>query len=180
MSDPWTAAWEEAEATAPPDVILYPTLELQHPAFLDTDGVTQIPIRCVTGVADDMDFGIEAGATYNGGGTGTFQAIPFFADRPEFAEGQTPQCQVSVDNVAREMAQYLEAAVQVKADLIAVYREYRSDDLTEPCYGPVQFVIRKVTVNGTTVTGTARLADLANRKFPKKVYSVDEFPGLYT
>lgn len=176
MSDPWTAAWEEAEATAPPDIIVYPTIELQHPAFLQ--GGVEVPIRCVSGVSDDMSFGIEVGATFNGGQTVTFTAIPFFADRPEFAEGKTPQCTVTVDNVAREMAQYLEDAVQIKADLVAIFREYRSDDLTEPCYGPVQFVIRKVTVSGTKVTGIARLADLANRKFPFKVYSINEFPGL--
>lgn len=176
MADPWTAAWEEAEATAPPDVVVYSTLELQHPAFLENS--VQVPIRCVTGVADAMSFGIEAGATFNGGEMAEFQAIPFFAERPEFAEGRTPQCDVTIDNCAREVAMYLEAAVQVKADLIAIYREYRSDDLTEPCYGPVQFVMRKVTVKETSVTGTARLDDLANRKFPFKVYSVDQFPGL--
>jgi hypothetical protein len=113
MSDPWTAAWEEAEATAPPDVLVYPTIELQHPAFLQ-NGV-QVPIRCVSGPSEDQQFGIEAGATFNAGAMATFQAIPFFADRPEFAEGQTPQCTITVDNVAREMAQYLEEAVQVKS-----------------------------------------------------------------
>lgn len=177
MADPWTEAWEEAEATAPPDVVVYHTLELQHPAFLE--GGVQVPIRCVTAVADDMMFGIEAGATFNAGEMATFQAIPFSAERPEFAEGQTPQCAITIDGVAREITQHLEAAVQVKADLIAVYREFRSDDLTEPCYGPVHFVMRKVTVSGTKVTGTARLADLANRKFPFKVYSINEFPGLF-
>jgi hypothetical protein len=175
-ADPWKAAWEEAEATAPPDVLIYCTLELQHPAFLK-DGV-QVPIRCVTGVADAMEFGIEAGAAFNEGEMASFQAMPFSADRPEFAEGQTPQCTVTVDNCGREISGYLEAAIQVKADLIAVYREYRSDDLTEPCYGPVQFVMRKVTVTGTSVSGTATLDNLANRKFPFKVYSQNEFPGL--
>jgi hypothetical protein len=176
MSDPWTAAWEEAEATVPPDVIIYPTIELQHPAFLQSG--TLVPVRCVSGVADDMEFGIEEGALFNAGEMATFQAIPFFAERPEFAEGQTPQSMVTVDNVGRELSQHLEDAVQVKSDLIAVFREYSSDDLTAPCYGPIQFVMRKVTVTGTKVTGIARLDDLANRKFPFKVYSINEFPGL--
>ena len=35
-----------------------------------------------------------------------------------------------------------------------------------------------VTVKGTSVVGTAKLDDLANRKFPYKVASVAEFPGL--
>jgi hypothetical protein len=176
MADPWTSVWEEAEATAPPGVVMYATLELQHPAFLQ--GGVEVPIRCVTGVADDMNFGIEVGAVFNGGQTVTFKAIPFFAERPEFAEGKVPECQVTVDNVGRDLFPYIEAAVQVKADLAALYREYRSDDLTEPCYGPVRFVMRKVQIKGTSVIGTARLQDLANRKFPYKVYAVNEFPGL--
>jgi hypothetical protein len=176
MSDPWTPAWEEAEATAPPGVIVYHTIELQHPAFLQDD--VQIPIRCVTGVADDMSFGIELGAVFDAGAMATFTAIPFFAERPEFAEGKAPSCDVTVDNIGRELVPYLEAAIQVKADLAVIYREYRSDDLTAPCYGPIRFVMRKVRVVGTTVVGTAQLDDLANRKFPYKTYTVNEFPGL--
>lgn len=171
MSDPWTNAWEEAEASAPPNVMIYSTIELQHVAF-------DAPARCVTGVSDDVDFGIEDGATFNGGETVTFQAVPFFAERPEFAEGKTPSSAVTIDGVARELTEKLEAAVQVKASLNVLYREYRSDDLTEPCCGPIQFIMRQVRITGTTVTGTAQLQDLANRKFPYKIASVQEFPGL--
>lgn len=176
MTDPWTPAWEEAEATAPPGIVVYCTLELQHPAFLQ-DAV-EVPIRVVTGVADDMSFGIEDGATFNGGETVVFQAIPFYAERPDFAEGRTPECQVTIDNIGREVLGYLEDAVQIKADLAVLYREYRSDDLTEPCYGPIRFVMRRVRVKGTSVVGVAKLDDLANRKFPYKTYTVNEFPGL--
>jgi hypothetical protein len=178
MAEPWNAAWEEAEATAPPQVTVYNTIELQHPAFLSGSPLAEVPIRCVTGVHDATNFGIEDGAVFNGGEMAAFQAIPFFAERPEFAEGRTPECDITIDNIAREVSGYLEAAVQVKADLVAIFRQYRSDDVTEPCYGPIEFVIRKVTVRGTSVTGKARLDDLANKRFPSTVYSVDEFPGL--
>jgi hypothetical protein len=171
VSDPWTAAWEESEATAPPGVLTYCTLELQHTSF-------EVPVRVVTGVDTDQSFTIEEDADFNGGTSQTFTAVPFYAERPEFAEGKTPTCLVTVDNVGRELAPKLEAAVLVKADLAVLYREYRSDDLTEPCYGPVRFVMKRVSVKGTSVVGTAQLDDLANRKFPYKVASVKEFPGL--
>jgi hypothetical protein len=176
VTDPWTPAWEEAEATAPPGVTIYHTLELQHPAFLV--GAVVTPVRCVNGVADAMSFGIEVGGLYGGGTSQSFDAIPFSAELPEFAEGKTPSCQVTVDGIARELTAGLEGAVQIKADLKVLYRQYRSDDLTEPCYGPVEFVMKKVRVSGTTVVGTAQLADLSSRKFPYKVASVAEFPGL--
>jgi hypothetical protein len=178
MTQPWNAAWEEAEATAPPGVVTHYTIELQHPGFVQGDPPVAIPIRCVTGVADDMQFGIEAGATFNAGQMATFIAIPFHVEMPEFSEGKMPECQIVIDNAGREIIPHVEAAVEIKADLKLLYREYRSDSLTEPCYGPVEYVVRNVIVKDTTVTGTAKLDDLANRKFPFKIYASNEFPGL--
>lgn len=178
MADPWTPAWEEAEATAPPGLDPYNTIELQHPAFLEGDPPVEIPIRAVTGVHEEMMFGIEPGARFGGGTMQEFRAIPFHAEPPEFAEGKTPECKVLVDGVARELAAHLDAAIQIKADLVAIFRQYRPDDLTEPCWGPIQFVMRRVTVTGTAVQGFAKLEDLANRRFPFKTYTINEFPGL--
>ena len=72
----------------------------------------------------------------------TFAAIPFQAEYPEFAEGRVPEARIAIDNVARELLPHIERAMIYRADLIAIYREYRSDDVTVPCYGPVEFVIR--------------------------------------
>lgn len=177
MADPWTGAWEEAEASAPPGVLTYCTLELQHPAFLDEND-DPVPVRCVTDVHEDMAFGIEDGAEFNAGEMATFQAVPFYAERPEFAEGRAPECTVTVDGVGDELIPRIEAAVEVKADLVVVYREYQTPDLSEPVFGPVKFVMRRVSVNGTTITGTAQLDDLANRKFPRRIATVRDFPGL--
>jgi hypothetical protein len=177
MSDPFTAAWQEAEATAPPSVTMYATLELQHPAFVDVSN-NPIPLRFVTGVADDTSFGIEAGATFNAGETVSFTAVPFFAEKPEFAEGKAPQCQVTVDNIGREIAPYLDKAISIKADLIVLFREYRSDDMSTPCYGPIEFKMQSVKVAGTTVIGTAQLDNLTNRKFPYQIYTAQAFPEL--
>ncbi len=177
MSNPWTAAWEEAEATAPPGIREYDTLELQHVSFVDESN-QPYAIRVVTDVASDTDFTLEPGATLNGGETVTFTAVTFFADRPQFSEGQTPQCTVTIDNVARYLVPVLDNAVQVKADLKCIFRQYRSDDLSEPAYGPVEFVIKKVTMSGTQIQGVAQLDDLANKKFPTRIYTISEFPAL--
>lgn len=171
MPDPWSAAWEEAEATAPPNVLVHNTLELQHPTF-------DQPARVVAGVPDDMNFTLEAGATPNGGESVLFQACEFWAEYPEVAEGKPPECRVSVDNVARLLVPALNNAVATRADLIAIWRQYRSDDLTEPCFGPVQFNVRRVTMTGTRIQGVARIDDLVNKKFPSRVYTIKDFPGL--
>jgi len=175
--DPFTAAWEEAEASVPASVDMFATLEFQHPAFLDDDD-HPMAIRVVADTPDDQLFTIEDGADFNGGEVALFRAINFRAEHPEFAEGKMPELAVTVDNVSREMVPHLEKAVKIKADLIVLFRMYRSDDRTEPCYGPVQFVMRKVRVTGTSVTGVAQLDDLHNSKFPRRVYTVTEFRSL--
>lgn len=176
-SEPWTAAWAEAEATNPPGVDIYHTLELLHPEFVDPiDG--PFSVRCVNGTPDDQTFTLEVGAPIDGGLAVVFKAIPFVDELPEYGEGQTPTCQITVDSIGEEIVPYLENAVTVRADLTAIYRQYRSDDRTEPCYGPIRFVIKKVTLSGTTVKGQAQLKNLSNFKFPNKVFTYDEFPGL--
>jgi len=144
MSDPWTEAWEEAEASVPPGVLIFYTLELQHPSFVE-DSVPFV-VRIVTGVFEDQVFTIENTAEYNPGEDVTFSAVEFYAERPELSEGKPPTCNIVVDNVVELLSPYLEAATQYRADMIAVYREYRNDDTSEPCYGPVEFVIKKIIV----------------------------------
>lgn len=177
MADPWTAAWEEAEASVPPLVDVYATLEFQHASFLD-EADQPMAIRVVADTPDDQLFTIEDGADFNGGEEVSFKAIHFSADHPEVAEGRMPQVRITIDNAGRELVPRLEMAIQIKASLVVLFRQYRSDDRTEPCYGPVSFVMRRVKVNGATVSGLAQLDDLTNEKFPRGVYTVADFPGL--
>jgi hypothetical protein len=172
-----TAAWEEADASVPASVQVYFTLELQHPGFVD-ESTNPLPIRCVTGVYEDMQLGIEDGAVFDAGALATFRAIPFCADFPEFAEGRVPETRVTVDNVSRELVPHIESALSLRADLIAIYREYRSDDLSAPCFGPVEFIVRNITMTGTHIEGMASIDNLANKKFPSRVYTTKEYPGL--
>lgn len=170
------AAWEEAVASVPPDVTVYFTLELQHPGFVELG--TPVAIRIVTGVSSDQTFTIEAGGAFGGGTPQVFKAIPFEADYPEFAEGRVPETRITVDNVLREILPHIQAAMTFRADLKALYREYRSDDTSAPVYGPVEFIVRNLTVSGTRLEGVARLDNLASRKVPSRIYSVKDFPGL--
>ncbi|MDF2622019.1 MAG: uncharacterized protein K0S00_4678 [Xanthobacteraceae bacterium] len=176
MANPWTAAIEEAVASCPTDVITYDTLELQHPALQDGEG-NATPARIVNAVME-MVFGIEAGALFTPGATDTFAPSAFGAAFPAYAEGQVPRCDISIDNVAREFTAALEEAVGYSADLKAIFRQYSSEDLSEPCYGPVEFIISTVKVNATRITGSARVSNLSDKKFPTRVYTRSKFPGL--
>lgn len=175
--EPWTAAWEEAEASNPTGVDVFHTVELIHPEFID--GITgPFSVRAVNGTPDDQTFTLEAGAPLDAGVAVVFTAIPFSDDLPEFAEGQTPTCTLSIDGVGDEIEPYLEGVVSVRSDMIVIYRQYRSDDATEPCFGPIQFVMKKITMKNGRLEGTCQLKNLSNFKFPLKVFTYDDFPGL--
>lgn len=166
-------AWSEAIASCPPNVRTYVTLEVQHPSFAE-------PARIVAGVGDNMEFGIEDGAAYNAGETVLFIAFPVEVDYPEVREGQPPSSKVKIDNVNRELAPKIRAAVGVRAYLKVIYREYLSSDLTEPAYGPVEFLLKNVQMVGASLTGTAMVAMLLNKRFPRrdKNYNVQDYPSL--
>lgn len=176
MADPWTDAWVEAETTAPPTIVIYDTIELIHPAFVNLG--TPFSIRAVGGSPTPVMLTLESGALLDPDTSVEFSAIPFSTEFPEFTDGKTPEVPLVIDNVAREIIPYLETAVQFRADMVAIYRQYRSDDVMGPCYGPITFQVRQVKVSGTRVTGTLRVDNLANKKFPNKVYTIGEFPGL--
>lgn len=176
MSDPWNAAWEEAEASPAPGYVVYHTLELQHPAF--TEDGEEFPVRVVNGANEEVELGIEAGADFNAGENVMFEPVAFDADSPEIGQAKVPECKLTIDNVGELIMPYLEEAVGYKANMKVIYRQYRSDDPTVPCYGPTEFLMKIISASGTRLSGTARLEDLNNRKFPNLFYTIQKFPGL--
>jgi hypothetical protein len=163
----------EAYASCPPSGRIYHTLEIWQASF-------DQPARVVANVGDDMTFGIEAGAPRNGGEMVTFAACPFEADYPEQREGRAPSCNVSIDNVNRELVPKLRAALAVRQYIQVLYREYTNSDLTEPAYGGVEFQLTNAKVVGTTLTGTVMVKNLQNKRFPRitKNYTYQQFPSL--
>lgn len=177
MTDIWTDAWEETEVSNPPGVDTYDTLELRHAAFIDEE-TGPFAVRIVNGSPTEVMLTLEMESLLNGGEIVKFEAIEFSAERPEFAEGTTPSCKIAVDNVGDELQPYLEQAVAIRSDLTAIYRQYRSDDTSEPCYGPIEFTIKQVKISTTRLEGVATLDNLSNRKFPIKLFTLKDFPGL--
>jgi hypothetical protein len=138
------------------------------------------PARVVANVGGDMVFGIEPGAPRDAGAMVTFLACPFAADYPEQREGQPPSTKIKIDNVNRELVPLIRAALGVRQYIQVLYREYLSSDLTEPAYGPVEFELREVQMVGTSLTGTAMVKNLQNKRFPRlnKNYDYIQFPSL--
>jgi hypothetical protein len=110
----------------------------------------------------------------------TFTACPFTADYPEQREGQPPTSNIKIDNVNRELVPKIRAALGVREYIQVLYREYLGTDLTEPAYGPIEFELREVQMVGASLTGTAMVRNLQNRRFPRlnKNYDYIQFPSL--
>lgn len=163
----------EAYASCPPTTKIYYTLEIWQSSF-------DAPARVVANVGDDMQFGMEVGAPFNSGEMVTFLACPFTAEYPEQREGQPPSTKITIDNVNRELVPKIRAALGVRQYIQIYYREYLSSDLTEPAYGPVEFQLSNVVMTGSSLTGTAMVKNLQNKRFPRldKNYGYRDFPSL--
>ena len=163
----------EAYASCPPSARIFYTLEIWQASFAQ-------PARVVANVGNDMQFGIEPDAPRDAGAMVTFIACPFTADYPEQREGQPPSTKIKVDNVNRELVPMIRAALGVRQYIQVLYREYLSSDLNEPAYGPIEFELRNVQMVGASMTGTAMVRNLQNKRFPRlnKNYDYIQFPSL--
>jgi hypothetical protein len=163
----------EAYASCPPSARVYFTLEIWQSSFAT-------PARVVANVGDDMSFGLEGSAPHNPGETVVFLACPFSAEYPEQREGQPPSTKIKIDNVNRELVPKIRAALGVRQYIQILYREYLGSDLTTPAYGPIEFQLSNVQMVGASLTGTAVVKNLQNKRFPRmdKNYSYVQFPSL--
>lgn len=172
-------AWEEAEAVANAQSLTLITLEFHHPSFLDEND-DPVSIRAVSDT-QDHDLLLEAGAPLNGGETVTFTAIPFEMLWPEQDDGRAPEIRIRLDNVGREISDYLDEAVKVSAPITVFLRVYLYSFATqesEMAFDPQEFTLRSVTVTDESVEGVASLGDLANKRAFAYVYNLIDYPGL--
>lgn len=164
-------AIQEAYASAPAGVVIFHTLEINHPAF-------SAPIRVVRDYVD-LVATLESSAPSNAGQSVTFTAFNFEITKPEVSASAVPQVSIRIDNVDRSIVANIEAAVGTTELLSCIYREYVSTDLAAPANDPpLHLTIMSITADVFSVSATAGFPDLVNRRFPTLEYSAQTFPGL--
>lgn len=163
----------EAYASCPPSENIFDTLEIYHPTFAE-------PAYIVANVGSDMSFGIEAGASHNAGLTVPFIACPLKAPWPEQREGQPPSATVEIDNVSRDLVPKIRGALAVRAYIIVIFRQYVGSDLSEPAFGPVEYILKDVVMVGAKLSGRVMVKNLTNKRFPRmdKNYTYTQFSSL--
>lgn len=164
-------ALKEAYASAPAGVVIYPTLELRHPAF-------STPIRVVRDFSQ-LDARLEIGAPLDSGALVTFVGFNFEFTKPDVNADGVPQISIEIDNVDRSIINNIEAAVSTTDLVRATYREYLSTDLSAPQNNPpLHMTILAISADMFRVRATAGFPDLMNKKFPTTEYDSEVFPGL--
>lgn len=170
-------ALREAFASAPAEEVALNTLELRHPDFVDENG-DPAHLRIV---ADGADFTakLEATAPADAGLSVLFRACPFAFTQPERSEQPLPEAELTIDNVARELAPQLDRTLETNAPIEIVYREFL---VSRAAIGP-SFVMRglqgkRVNVGTFRVTGRAGWFDLVNGRMPLNDYRVETHRGL--
>ena len=164
-------AIKEAYASVPANVIIYHTLEINHPAFTT-------PIRVVRDTTD-LTATLEASAPHNPSTAVTFVGFRFDIVPPEVSPTAVPQCVIEIDNVDRSILAQIEAAM-VTTDLITViYRQFISTDLSAPQNNPpLTLTIFSINANVFRIKASAGFDNLANKRFPGVDYTSEVFPGL--
>jgi hypothetical protein len=158
-------ALKEAYAAAPSNVVIYHTLEINHPAFIE-------PLYVVRDF-EDLSANLEDGTPV------TFIRFSFNLLKPEVSVVGVPQCTIEIDNVSRDILANIQLAMQ-STDLITMtYREYISTDLSGPQNDPpMTMVLSNISADVFKVQATASFGDLNNKRFPNEEYTAERFPGL--
>jgi Domain of unknown function (DUF1833) len=175
----YSEAIAAAYAAAPEDEVVLDTLEFRHVTFIEPGTGEPFAIRVVND-HQPLLATLEDDAPLDPGAEVTFKAAYFAMVRPpETESGSTPEISITVDNVARELMQYLEAAKETRQPVYVTWRPYLASDTSAPHMLPVlTLTMRSVSCSMSSVTGRAGFGDLTNRRFPSLEYVSKNFPGL--
>lgn len=173
----YSEALAAAYASAPEDEIVFDTIELLHPSFMDA-GVN-VSVRAVNDHTPLLAT-LEATAPMNPGVEVEFKPIGFrFVRPPETESANLPEVELQVDNVSRILVPYLDQAKESRVPITLIWRPYLLSDLSGPHMDPpLQLTLRSIGGDMSTMTARAGFTDLANRRFPASEYTAKKFPGL--
>jgi Domain of unknown function (DUF1833) len=185
MAD-WSAALAEAYSSAPADDFVISTLELLHPAFVDSeDNADSIRIALDN---REWDLTYEEDAPLFAGQTKTFEPLAMQITLPEQSESSFGTLNLSLDNVPRTIWPKLQLAAKVRASAMVIYREWVAvRDTGTGVYSVAnapdmiinQLTMRMVTATQLRLEGSATFVDLLNKAFPRRTFSREDFPGLF-
>lgn len=184
----WTAALEEAYASAPADEYVIATLEILHAAFVTDTSPTEPDSIRISLDEREWSLELEAAAPLKGGQSVTFEPLAIRVVLPEQEEGRFGSMKLALDNVPLEYIDQLEAAASVRSPATLIYREWVAVRGGSPneyqVSGPPDFVLGQLTikvveVNLLSIEAEATFLDLLNKPFPRRRFTREAFPALF-
>lgn len=186
MADIYDAAIEEARASAPIDVFELEAIELRHPAWVD-EGDLPGALRMVLDLRE-WNLTHEAGAPVAAGQSVLYRPAAVRVVRPEQAEGQPGDVTLAFDFVSRAVLPWIDEALSIRADGQMTLRTWLAEkNIVTGAWqvsGPPKEIlkgltVRKINATATSISLTASFRDLFNVGFPRRLFSQNEFPGLF-
>lgn len=170
-NDALITAIKEAYASAPVDEVILHTLEIIHSSFTT-------PIRVVQDRAGHT-LVLEEDAPVNPGEAVEFIGYAFDFRLPSVGESSSPEIEISIDNISRDIMANLEVATQSSMPVRIIYRPYLASDPSAPQMNPpLDLQVSNARVTLFQITFRAGFGDIASRKFPNEFYTTERFPGL--
>ncbi len=167
-NDSYYDALKEAYAVAPTNAVVLETLQVTHPS---------LPDMTIWVVKNDksLTLGLEDGTPQ------LFERANFQITKPSAGDNGIQELQLSVDNVDRRVSRFIREAKKYQTPVRVRYRPYVSTDLSTPQMAvPLTLYLKGVSFNDFQVTARASFADLINRRFPTKMYTLEDYPSLGT
>lgn len=162
------AAYDDWVASVKQEVYEIDCIELSQP------GNVRFVERYYTNTGEDVEVTLEDGTTKQ-----TFVHFPYSFKQPTIDQTSAPTSDIQVCNIGLELSEVIEELSQTNLPLVVKYRQYMSDDLTEPVYNkPLKLTMTQVSDDEKTFTGKLFWRDFANRKFPNFIMNQENFPGL--
>lgn len=148
-------------ASSGPERVIY-TLEV-------TDGTDVI--RMTPGW-QDITAGIEGGTQV------TFTAVGIDVGLPAKNEDGTQDVTFSLSNITGAVSAYIRERIASNTKMMVKLRIYTSDDLSAPARPAELFEVKGGTWSPLQAGITAGYFDILGTSWPRRVFTLNEFPGL--
>ena len=135
-----------------------------------------LPAGVLRSVQDRMALyaGIESGEMV------WFTAGQFAFQLPDKATKGQEALTVAAPNTDLTLAKAIETAKRHEPviPVVSIYREYDTDDLSQPRNKRIRLTMTSAKITTMTVTLTNTWKDLTNRRFMRRLYTTKTHPGL--
>ena len=141
------------------------TIQISHPSLADS--IYLVKNR------EDLDLTLETGEVV------TFKGCGFRMALPPSGDNGLQELTVAVDNVDRQVSDFLDQVKTSKVPVQVTYRPYLDSVRTEPQMDPpLVLFLGDAKISVFEATGRASFADLINKKFATEYYTRSRFNSL--